>query len=472
MLTGENGIVRQAIESKDNTRGASAKEEIDIWKSNVKMDNLTGSLTAEEEQDLLDRLVENGTLKQEEANKLKDGETIKIGKSEISLDETILPLPENAVLSQIPGEYEKVENGKVIYIMKDADGDGVIDIPDWTDIEKMRTTYDQFVWVPVQNAVAKDDTDLAKKNENGIYPMAVEIEGIDSNGLQNYRGVLYDFSEEIDTEGEKYVKITAKKYSATSGIREPAYLTNTSYGDATAYNTVGLTQDLLQQEYNKMVDKVKKKKGFWVGRYETSNMVGTPTTNYDDELNKSVEANTTNRVTVIKGTTIGISTNESIPNFLNWYRMYEQQKNYSKLALGSTATMTSGIIWGSQWDQIMIWMKEIENIRVPAYGKYFVTNSVGYGNYGNISGAEEYDTATSEIEPATTGSSENFKVKNVYDLAGNVLDWSLEGLGYIGRMLKGACFDCTDSSKAKASMLDNNMPIGGSIHLGSRITLY
>ena len=88
MLAGENGIIKQAQSARENTRGASAKEEIDLWKSNVKMDGLTNSETAEEQDDLLNRLVENGTLKQEEADKLKNGETIKIGDIEISLEGT------------------------------------------------------------------------------------------------------------------------------------------------------------------------------------------------------------------------------------------------------------------------------------------------------------------------------------------------------------------------------------------------
>ena len=86
MLTGESGIITQAQESKEDTRGASAKEEIDLWKSNIKMDNLTGSDTAEKQEDLLNRLVEDGTLTQDEADKLEAGETITIGKSEDEIE--------------------------------------------------------------------------------------------------------------------------------------------------------------------------------------------------------------------------------------------------------------------------------------------------------------------------------------------------------------------------------------------------
>ena len=454
MLTGEDGIIKQAQDSKEDTRGASAKEEIDLWKSNIKMDKLTGSETAEKQEDLLNRLVEDGTLTQEEADKLEAGETITIGKSEISLDvttdggsgggnEITLPMPENAVVSQITGEYESEDEGIVIYIMKDADGDGTIDTPDWTDVEKMQTTYDQFVWVPVPNPVAASDAELTTMMSEGKYPIAVAIEGTDDNGLQNYRGALYDFV--LSSDGTK-VDITARDWSESStSFREPAYLTSSSSGDASGHNNVGVTEELLQEEYNKMVDRVKTNKGFWVGRYETSNMSS-------ENTNDS-----TQQIKVIKGTTTGIRS-------INWYRMYAQQKNYSKLALGSATTTTSSMIWGSQWDQIMIWMKEVQN---TSQNSFYVVNAIGMGNYGTISGVDDGYSDTSN--PAATGC---FEVKNVYDLAGNVEEWTLEADDTNTRVHQGGRYQTTVSSNTRADYRGYYNPIHSVSSPGSRSTLY
>ena len=482
MLSGENGIVRQAVESKENTRGASAKEEIDLWISNVKIDNLIGTETAEEQEELLDRLVGNGTLKQEEADKLNNGETITIGKSEISLDgttggsgnSTVIPgktyetetdikvdgtpitVPGGATISGIEGEYENPDEGIVIYIIPE----GEPEITDWNadrdsnGIIDVQEKYDQFVWVPVPNPVAAKETELISMMNEGKYPIAVAIDGTDANGLQNYRGALYDFAEDTDAEGNKYVKITAKEWSVDStSNREPAYLTNNNYADASSYNNVGITEDLLQEEYNKMVERVKSKKGFWVGRYETSNM----TSNNANDL--------TQQISVIKGTTIGISG-------VDWYRMYAQQKNYSKLALEETTSSTSSMIWGSQWDQIMIWMKEEPNERVTTNGNYFVTNSVGYGNYKSISGAEEYDTAISTSDPAATGSSEYFKAKNIYDLAGNIMERSLEAQATGQRILRGGDWKTGSGSYSGVICRLATNPNYSYIGDGSRTTLY
>ena len=73
------------------------------------------------------------------------------------------------------------------------------------------------------------------------------------------------------------------------------------------------------------------------------------------------------------------------------------------------------MIWGSQWDQIMIWMKEVKNGE-----NYYITNSIGMGNL-NISGVDDgYDSF------ANTGC---FDIKNIFDLAGNVYDRTLEAYG-------------------------------------------
>ena len=92
--------------------------------------------------------------------------------------------------------------------------------------------------------------------------------------------------------------------------------------------------------------------------------------------------------------------------------------------LSKSNNVKSSMIWGSQWDQIMIWMKGIENTVNSTNGQYYVTNAVGMGNYGNISGVD--DGWSNEDESAPTGYQENYKVKNIFDLAGNVYDWTLE----------------------------------------------
>ena len=72
-------------------------------------------------------------------------------------------------------------------------------------------------------------------------------------------------------------------------------------------------------------------------------------------------------------------------------------------------TKTSSMIWGSQYEQIKIWMKNVENDKETIRGKYYVTNGVGNGNYGTISGVDDGNPSTEN--PTSTGSQETYRVK-------------------------------------------------------------
>ena len=388
-----------------------------------------------------------------------------------------LTIPELAVLSQFEGEYENIDRGIVIYIMKDADGDGKIDTPDWTNKTKMQETYDQFVWVPVKNAILDlsstysglDDAGIRSKVQEqinvGKYPMAIK-----TNTAGDYIGVLYEFSE-VTENNTTYVKVTPHSNwtPKSTTFKEPTELTygntetnlkqvngilNTSYNDSTSFGNA------LQSQYNEMVKKVKEKGGFWVGRYETSSMSNSTTENYiaSNRIQVSSKRDTTNGI-----------------NSVTWYRMYAQQKIYSELALESKTTQISSMIWGSQWDQIMIWMKEEKSSdQAPSIGKYYVTNGAGKGNYGTISGVR--NDVYSGIAP--TGSQDPYSTKNIFDLAGNVDEWTLEADGDGCRVFRGNSYDLTDANYAtdayyaRPDCRTSYYPTGSDSRWGSRLTLY
>ena len=253
---------------------------------------------------------------------------------------------------------------------------------------------------------------------SGNYPMAVKK----SDGT--YSGILYTF-----TDGTSGVDIVPQDYTTIYSYREPATV---SYDSSN-----GITS--LQGEYKTMIESVEQKGGFWVGRYETTNM---NSSNF-----------TTTPVTSIKGTTTGISN-------VTWYKMYEGQKTYKTAKLKKSES-TSSMIWGSQWDQIMIWMRNVKN-----GDNYYITNSVGMGNFG-YSG-----DGFPNSSPANAGC---FDVRNIFDLAGNVYDWTLEAFITDCRVSRGgSCLD-TGSSYTRADVRDGNNyyhPTLSYSYGGSRLTLY
>lgn len=80
--------------------------------------------------------------------------------------------------------------------------------------------------------------------------------------------------------------------------------------------------------YQKMVESVEKYKGFYVGRYETS----------------------------LNGTTVQSQAGQTPMSNINWYQMYYYQdstRNISNPYYGSSSSVVSSMISGSQWDAML-----------------------------------------------------------------------------------------------------------------------
>ena len=88
----------------------------------------------------------------------------------------------------------------------------------------------------------------------------------------------------------------------------------------------------------------------------------------------------------------------------------------------------------------------------------FVANSDGKGYY-NASA------------PTTTGSSDDYAVKNIYDLAGNVAEWTMESYFTDSRVFRGGFYLDTGSNLPASRRFSNN-PSGSYDNLGFRVTLY
>ena len=497
-LTSENGIINQASKVKETSKVAKTEEEARLEYSNLILEKqMEGHGEETELSDVIEKLEENGyeTGEKDGKNYIKIGEyyyEIKLENEQVSIarektegitggiagtkyeDDTKVKIrgkevsiPAGATISKISGEYENVDNGIVIYIIND-------DKANWDNVEYMQKTYDQFVWVPLdrENVVLDlsrtysilDDAGIKAKVQEQItvekYPMAIKI-GTQTDNKDDYIGVLYSFSE-ITENGNTYVKVepysswtpkstsygepaAVSSYDTSGNLSQINDILSTTYVDASSFGAE------LQKEYNEMVEKVKIAGGFWVGRYETSNM-------------------NTNQVASKKGTASGISS-------VTWYRMYARQSLYSNEVLkkvNSKTMKTSSMIWGSQYDQIMIWMKNVENDQETTRGKYYVTNGIGKGNYGKITinGNEIDDGNVSESNPASTGSQEIYRVKNVYDLAGNVNEWTLGASDTSGRVIRGGRYDTTPVGYTRPDSRHGRYPTSSGPYDGSRLTLY
>ena len=301
-------------------------------------------------------------------------------------DGKTVPVPKGYVASKASRE-NTVQGGFVIYEGEEEVTDG--------NVTSARTSRNQYVWVPVED----------------ISSIAKTTSGYDTEGRLNYQGKLYNFTSSGATEMSSYGQ-------GTSSYREPDIVTE--YDNDTSYmNILGLAsgnalKQQLQIEFNEMIESVDTYGGFYIGRYETGNL----------------SSSAGREPVVVKG-------NSSISN-VNWYYMY---RNIKELAANSSVKST--MIWGCLWDRTLIWLAETNQASSGVNGKSYaeIVNSSGWGNYNTDSGG------TGSKQP--TGNSETWKANNIYDMAGNVRDWTIEAR-YAGNRVQrgGSCYGAGSSYPA------------------------
>ena len=341
-----------------------------------------------------------------------------------------VPVPNGYVGSSVAGENE-IDTGYVIYEGEEAVTDSNV-----ADAQKNRN---QYVWVPVPDISKFYGTDANGKKWGKIYTFSSST----SSGYDEITGTQpYNWSE-----SNGVMTISSK-----TNYREPdvvAKYSSTGYDMDSRLKTLGIgaktTHEFLNQlekEFNNMVASVEKYGGFYIGRYETGNI------NQDTPV-------------IQKGNT-NISSQ-------TWYNMYKRCKNIK----GANTNVETGMIWGNQWDRTLMWLIETGS----KTKEQIADDSTSWGNYYNAT--FEYvnssgSTATKNEGSSTripTGSAEYTKANNIYDLAGNVRDWTMEAYSTYGRVSRGGYYGISGGSYP-ADYRYSNVPASSSYVYGCRSALY
>ena len=184
------------------------------------------------------------------------------------------------------------------------------------------------------------------------------------------------------------------------------YDENGVYGDG---GTSGRTQFLslsaelnktwdnkIEPEYSNMVDSIDKNKGFYIGRYEAS----------EGSTEKNVQ-----------------SKRQQNP----W--TYISQGDAISSCKNNIDSINMLLMYGIQWDSILNWLINNAVIGTENIGKTKIMdlediqgNSNAWANFGNSIGGAAVNNGIVQ----KTGSNEYWKANNIYDLAGNVSEWTQE----------------------------------------------
>lgn len=174
--------------------------------------------------------------------------------------------------------------------------------------------------------------------------------------------------------------------------------------------------------YKKMLTSVYTNKGFWISRYEIGDSTATQ--------------NNTTRTSNSGTSGVAVSKENQIP--YNFVTCSQAQKLASGMSDGTNKT--GSLLFGIQWDLTCKFLEENSELTYAD----IATDSTNWGNYSNSSikitkgkyntdpnssDSKWIDITSNKKDVAmllTTGASEQTKIMNIYDFAGNEWEWTLE----------------------------------------------
>ena len=207
----------------------------------------------------------------------------------------------------------------------------------------------------------------------------------------------------------------------------------------------------MQEEYNQMIKSINKYKGFYIGRYETG-----------DDISHYYK---------------GYYANPQIVRYninINWVTWYDSYDDVKRLAGNKGKYVKTGMIFDTMWDYTLKWLNETDTRDYEEISK----DSGTWGNYYNnsfkyktsVNGTESTKNANSAQMTPTGGVTEityNGDVysdsptssNNIFDMAGNVMEWTAGRYSSSYRELRGGDYNIYSSSSSYvASGRSGNYP--------------
>ena len=334
------------------------------------------------------------------------------GSYRVSEEGDLAVIPKGFMASSIEGETI-VDDGLVIYEGMGAVTDTDADNNGIIDAQENRN---QYVWVPVQS--------------------------------------ISEFRRK-----EEYITPYLKSNTTISSLKEPS-----------TYGNLSKTNDYTGEwaEYEKMYNSVKKYGGFYIARYEAGSE--------------------TERINGENGTTTLIPSKKDkyVYSYVGWGPHVSSRtmtsgdviydnKNWGKGAVelarsaypeSSAYGVVSTLCYGVQWDAIMDFMKDVQNTTITP-NKLYIFDSTNMGRTSTKKTGTDLNSGTKL--------SLN-KVKNIYDIAGNLGEWTMEAITAATKMYRGVIgsgpyLQCVKA--AAAARLDNAAyKVGPYDNRSFRIALY
>ena len=265
----------------------------------------------------------------------------------------------------------------------------IYDIPEgttvnWTNPDSVRTQYNQFVWIPVE----VNKTTEPKDTETSIA---------------SFKRSVWQDNARVANNAQSSTSFPSSSFSWSDYI-EP-YPKDSSDYDGTGTGKTGISAQITE-----LTKSIYKYGGFYIGRYEA----GSETERKNYTFQKAAF----------------VVQQDKYP--YNWVRWGKGMGDISEGAVYLSNRLYTGkpgygvksmLCTGAAWDSMLDFIKD---------SSHNVTSSSRWGNY--------------TLKLLKTGVKEKNSSKNIYDVAGNCLEWTTEANNTDYRVLRGGCYNDYGSS--------------------------
>lgn len=300
-------------------------------------------------------------------------------------------------------------------------------------VMKEKATGSEYVWVEVPRTTT-------------VYPTA----GLNITSFTN----------------DEYSNIETDLHTYTNDYRNGTSYSDVYYPDSTTGWFAETGDTSYDTAKKKMLKSVYQNGGFWVGRYEAG-----------------IETNRTYSETT---TAVPLSKENLYPYT---YVTRTQAKVLAEQV--ESGSYTSSLMFGVQWDLVLKYIETKKVATVTDIKTKLNSNSISIGSYvdnlWNITNAKAkysiyygvsfepcpYSKIFNEDVLLTTGADESFSLMNIYDIAGNVYEWTLEKTSDTDHpcTIRGGSFKCLGSNDS-ASHRDGGSTSSSDFEFGFRVSLY
>ena len=314
-----------------------------------------------------------------------------------------------------------------MYIAKDytssgGQRDGKISATSLKDIQKYIQSFSKkyegkFI---IQNDGLMYQEDSLTKDEKD-WIASTDVKGIVNKVPQEWRTYIADVTEDgvpipkgfTYKEGTKETGVVIEDGIHNEFVWIPSteseYVKDFSFPSDYNASSSNTAEENFLSNLDETLD-VKKYGGFYIGRYEATTPDGTATT---------------------KTNSIAIPTCQKEKTVWTDVSQINAKASAESMFAGDTLSVQSGLLTGKAWDRVCHW---IENYITTINENSTLRDSRYYGNYYDSQSPANTGTYV-KGQKQLSGANDNWRTKNIYDLAGNAYEWTYESNNYncVGR---------------------------------------